>query len=114
MENISNLIIYHCVNGSVPTTCEVPRVLDTNCRVLRQVLHVVSTGGRSGSVLSKAPSVVVPDFSTVVREDTSPRTDTLKRGVQPGIMTTVRLAARTVSWLQLLCAILTGDTWRAI
>lgn len=62
-----------------------------------QVLHVVSSGGQGGSVLSGAPAVLVPDFSTVVREDASPHTDTLKRGGQRGVSTTVRLAAKTVS-----------------
>ncbi|KAF2363976.1 Rap GTPase activating protein domain [Trinorchestia longiramus] len=67
-----------------------------------KVLHVVSTGGESGSVLSKVPPVHVPDFSSAVREDSprDSRSDTLKRaqaGLTPGVSTTVRLAARTMS-----------------
>ncbi|KAA0185849.1 hypothetical protein HAZT_HAZT009887, partial [Hyalella azteca] len=66
------------------------------------VLDVVSTGGASGTVLSKAPAVQVADFSTAVREDAprDSRSDTLKRaqaGLAPGVSTTVRLAARTMS-----------------
>ena len=61
-----------------------------------QVLHMVSTGSR-GTVLGGAPTVTVPEFSAVVREDMT-RTDTLRRAQRhTGIQTTVRLAARSVS-----------------